>query len=346
MSQAATLASPKLNRPTIPAVPSNIEFEDNSPFGLQGLSRETIRILKPEFITRLAITLSLRGTRRQIRDMDFVNRVLSYDETMMDEYQVVHLIERSLWIQGHSDLVMTMTRNPSQIPGNPPPKGQEALARAYATHPQSTIWYGVPLFSDARNEEGLPIPVTAAEVRAEADRRIKAAQSHALNWGWMYRALMGVARFPSRCWRGVQLIAAQIEFAGRMMGEYWKRAREDARRRARAEIKAHLERVRYGCAYTQIPGHRTWLGQGIDTATLILEYEAAMAAYLAPIIGVGTAPLVVAKFAPLLFFPLTIVSCDPFLFVELPEEPGKLRHIGHWYWQTESKGRQKLHLHV
>jgi len=346
MSQAAILASPKLTRPAVSAAPSSIELEDSSPFGLQGLSRDTIRILKPEFITRLAITLSLRGTRRQIRDREFVNRVLSYDETMLDEYQVVHLIEKSLWIQGHSDLVMTMTRNPSQIPDNPPPKIKAALARAYATHPQSTIWYGVPLFSDAKNEEGLPIPVTAAEVRAEAERRIQAAQSHALNWGWMYRALMGAARVPYRCWQGVQMVGAQIQFVGRKIGEYRQRVREDIRRRARARYRAQLEHCRYGCSQTQIPEHRTWMGQGIDTAALIIEYEAAMAAYLAPIIGVGTAPLVVAKFAPLLFFPVTIVSCDPFLFVELPEEPGKLRHIGHWYWQTEPKGRQKLHLHV
>jgi hypothetical protein len=44
--------------------------------------------------------------------------------------------------------------------------------------------------------------------------------------------------------------------------------------------------------------------------------------------------------------PLTIVSADPFLFIELPDEPGKLRHLGHWYWQGPVQGNRKLHLHA
>ena len=63
-------------------------------------------------------------------------------------------------------------------------------------------------------------------------------------------------------------------------------------------------------------------------------------------VGATAAPLILIKFVPLLFIPLTVVSCDPFLFVELREEPGKLRHIGHWYWQKRDGGRDKLHLHV
>ncbi|HEY4262771.1 MAG TPA: hypothetical protein VGM98_21610 [Schlesneria sp.] len=91
------LASPELlKQPNRSVSPGTAEFEDDSPFGLQGLMRESVRILKPECVTRLAITLALRGTRRQIRDMNFVNRVLSYDPSWLDEYQVVHLIERSL----------------------------------------------------------------------------------------------------------------------------------------------------------------------------------------------------------------------------------------------------------
>jgi hypothetical protein len=43
---------------------------------------------------------------------------------------------------------------------------------------------------------------------------------------------------------------------------------------------------------------------------------------------------------------MTIVACDPFLFIELPDEPGKFRFLGHWYWQGPPKGKQKLHLHV
>jgi hypothetical protein len=343
LERPASSAAPGLD--SVAPAPGVGEFEDASPFGLQGLNREMLQILKPNCISRLAITLALRGTRGQIRDMDFVNRVLSYHPEWIDEYQVVHLIEKSLWIQGHSDLVMTLTRNPSQIPDNPPLKIRQALARANALHPQSTIWYGVPLFGDETNEEGLPIPVTASQVRAEALRRIQAAQQHALRWGWLYRAAMGAAQLPSRCWHLGRRVCGSIQQTAGRVGQYWKRARDDARRRARAEFKAQQEYFRKGCSQTEIPEHRTWLGRGIDTAGLILEFQVAFVGYVAPIVGTA-APLAIAKFAPLLFVPLTVVSVDPFLFVELPEEPGKLRHIGHWYWQSGDRGRKKLHMHV
>jgi hypothetical protein len=82
---------------------------------------------------------------------------------------------------------------------------------------------------------------------------------------------------------------------------------------------------------------------------VILEltaYQTSLAGAASPYLGMIAAPLAVAKFAPLIFVPLTVVACDPFLFVELPDEPGKLRHLGHWYWQTQPEGGQKLHLHA
>lgn len=333
-------------QPEFSAEPYNGELEDSSPFGLQGLMRETIRILKPDCITRLAITLAMRGTRKQIRDPQFVNRVLSYDESWVDEYQVVHLIEKSLWIQGHSDLVMTLTKNPTQIPDNPPAKILNALNRANTLHPQSNIWYCVPLFGEETTEDGLPIPVTADEVRAEAARRIKAAQQHALMWGWAYQAALGAIRFPARCCHYARIVGGLFAHTARAIVDYNRRVREDARRRARAQIVAQLEYYKMGCSQTEIPEHSTMLGRGLDTGAVILEYQASVAAYLAPLIGAGAAPLMIAKFAPLLFIPITVASMDPFLFVELPDEPGKLRHLGHWYWQNQSEGRKKLHLHV
>ncbi|MBS0206245.1 MAG: hypothetical protein JSS49_25405 [Planctomycetes bacterium] len=335
--------------PALASVPHSAEFEDQSPFGLQGLARQTLKIVKPNCIARLAITLALRGTSRQIRDLEFVSRELSFHPDWVDEYQVVHLIERSLWIQGQSDLVMTLIKNPTQIPDNPPLKIRQALARAYALHPQATIWYGVPLFGDETTSDGLPIPVTAPQVRAESLRRIRAAQQHALRWGWLYRAALGTARFPARCWRFAGRVWGGIQHAAGCVVQYWNRAREDSRRRTRAAIKARLEYLKMGYSQTEIPEHRTWLGHSLDAAGLALElmmYQSAIVGYAAPYVGAAAAPLAIAHFAPLLFVPLTIVATDPFLFVELPDEPGKLRHLGHWYWQTESRGRQKLHMHV
>ena len=354
MSQATIVESANqsyesLRHPQWSPIPDGMEFEDTSPFGLQGLARDTLQIIKPDCINRLAVRLALRATREQIQDPEYVNRVLSWHPDWVEEYQVVHLIERSLWIQGQSDLVMTMTQNPSQIPDNPPQKIRDALSKAYVLHPDSTIWYGVPLFSEAKNEDGLPIPVTAAEVRSEARRRIEAAQQHALRWGWLYRAALAAARVPSMCWHTGQSVGNRIRQTARGVSEYWNRCRQDARRRARAIIIAEQERCRFGCSHTEIPEHRTWLGQSLETACVILEltaYQASLAGAASPYLGMIAAPLAVAKFAPLIFVPLTVVACDPFLFVELPDEPGKLRHLGHWYWQTQPEGGQKLHLHA
>lgn len=329
------------------------EFEDSSPFGLQGLSRDELVILKPDCVNRLAIYLALRATPEQIQDDGYVTRVLKSHPDWTDEYQIVHLIERSLWIQGHSDLVMTMIRNPSQIPDNPPPRITEALMRAYTHHPDATIWYGVPLFGSEVNEEGLPIPVTADEVRAEAVRRLAAARSHALKWRWAYQAALTTARIPTAvCQLGLR-VRQRVENMCQGVADYWKRCRQDARRRARAMIKAEVERCRFGYSQIEIPAHRTLLGKSLETACVIIElmaYQASVAGTIVnaatPIMGVIGAPLDIDQFVPLLLVPLTVVSCDPFLFVELPDEPGKLRHIGHWYWQKQSQGEDRLHLHV
>ena len=88
------------------------EFEDRSPFGLQGLTRDVLRIVKPEFITQLAITLALKGTRAQIRDPEFVKRQLSYHPEWSDEYQVVHLIEDRKSIRLNSSHI-PLSRMPS-----------------------------------------------------------------------------------------------------------------------------------------------------------------------------------------------------------------------------------------
>jgi hypothetical protein len=330
-------------------VPDATAWDDGSPFGLQGLDRGTLQIIKPDCVSKLAITLALRATSEQIQDPEYVSRVLSWHPDWVDEYQVVHLIERSLWIQGHHDLVMTMTRNPSQIPDNPPEKITRALSRAYVLHPEATVWYGVPLFGMEKNDEGLPIPVTATEVRTEAQRRIEAARQHALNWGWLYRTALATTRVPTMCWHYGMLVRNRIQQAVGHVAEYWNRCRQDARQRARAIYMSEMERCRFGCSQTLIPEHRTWLGRSLETACVILElmaYQAAAAGSTSPLLGLVAAPLALAKFAPILFIPLTIVSVDPFLFIELPDEPGKLRHLGHWYWQNQGNGRQKLHLHA
>lgn len=347
MSQTMTFIPVK--QPEWSPVAETELWEDNSPFGLQGLARESLQILKPDCVNRLAVTLALRATRKQLHDPDYVNRVLSWHPNWVDEYQVVHLIERSLWIQGHSDLVMTMIRNPSQIPDNPPPKIMQALSKAYMLHPDAAIWYGVPLFGEETNAQGLPIPVTAAEVKAESQRRVEAARQHALRWGWMYRAALKAVRVPTACWAYAQACRDRCVNSVRRFSGYINKTREDARRRVRAMAMAESERCRFGYSFTEVPEHRTTLGRSMETACVILEimlYQASVAGYASPFLATLTTPLMIAKFAPIIFSPVPLMLMDPFLFVELSGEPGKLRHLGHWYWQKHEEGHETLHLHV
>lgn len=275
--------------------------------------------------------------------------ILGRNESWLDEYRVVHLIEKSLWINGRSDLVMTLLKNPSQIPDNPPREIHHALSRANALHPDATIWYGVPLFGDAVNEDGLPIPLTSAEVHAEAHRRIAAAQKQALRWRWLYRGLMGATRVPGMIGHASYTLGMRFYRAGQRMSAFYRQARRDAKKRAIAAMHAENERQRFGCSFTQMPEHSTWLGRwaafGVELGYMFQE----MLNYAAPVAGIAgmaSVPLTIAKIIPFFMVPMTIVAADPFLFVELPEEPGKLRHLGHWYWQTQDDGKQKLHLHT
>ncbi|QDT53424.1 hypothetical protein Pan44_14410 [Caulifigura coniformis] len=322
------------------------DLDDVSPFGLQGLRRDGLKLLKSECINRLAMRLVMWGDRKQIRDEAFAAEIIRQHRDWVDEYEVVHLIEKSLWINGQSDLVMTLTRNPSQIPDSPPPEILKALTRAHTLHPDATVWFGVPLFGEEQTPDGLPIPLTAQQVRDEHDRRIRAAQAHALNYGAVYRSALRAVGLPfvlghvaKRLWEGGKQSLARLK-------AYRERIRRDARRRQRARLMQELEYTRYGRCWTEVPEHSTLLGrsaeQGLNAAMFAGRHLVAPAA----VSSAATAGFAMAKLIPMLFMPMTIVAADPFLFVELPSEPRKLRHIGHWYWHGPTIGRQKLHLHV
>lgn len=350
MVQMAERPRVRNQRQEMPALVADFGLDDEaSPFGLQGLKRELMQLLKPECISRLAATLALRGTPQQIRDPQFVQSILDRNESWVDEYRVVHLIEKSLWINGRSDLVMTLLKNPSQIPDNPPREIHQALSRANTLHPDATIWYGVPLFSEDVNEDGLPIPLTSSEVHAEAQRRIAAAQKQALRWRWLYRGVLGATQLPRRIGHAFHTLGMRFYVAGQRMSEFYRRARLDAKKRAIAAMHAENERQRFGCSFTHMPEHSTWLGRWAAFGVEFGYMFQSMLNYAAPVAGVAgmaSVPLTIAKIIPLFMVPMTVVAADPFLFVELPEEPGKLRHLGHWYWQSQTDGQQKLHLHA
>lgn len=310
---------------------------DDSPFGIQGLARDSLKILKPGCINALAATLALRGTPEQIRDPQFVAKMLDRHEEWQNEFRVVHLIEKSLWIDGHSDLVMTMVKNPSRILDNPPREILDAMSLAISVHPQSTIWYGVPLFSDETNADGLPIPLTAAEVRAEATRRVQAAQQQAVRWQWIYRAVFKVCRTPMQLVRSLIQIRQRVHQSGQNVAKYWKRVRCDLRNRRRARILAQSEFYKTGRAVRITPIPSTLVGRVTARTADSIESLNEMVAYRVSLLE---------SVLPLPISPMTIMECDPFLFVELPHEPNRLRFLGHWYWQGQPRGEAKLHLHA
>lgn len=332
--------------------------EDASRFGLQGLTRHSLSILKPDCITPLGMRLALTGTPDQIRDEQFVARQLAAQPTWSDEYRIVHLIEKSLWIEGHSDLVMTLLKNPSQIPDNPPPSIMRALSRAYQEHPEATIWYGVPLFSDEKNADGLPIPMTAAQVAAESQQRLQTAIDFALRWRWAIRTGRAAANVPNQLWSGLRR-AAQIP--GNMTREFlraYRRALADSRARTKAFVQAELEKCRLGRSQTVVPDHTTSLGRfayAVTSSAAMIQSTIGNALpdnpdhYIFGSAAVGAFAQTAAAITSIAWVPTaaTVIACDPFLFLELPEEPGKLRYIGHWYWQDRGFGRRKkLHVHT
>ena len=274
------------------------------------------------------------------------------------EFRASCEIERSLWFEGRHDFVMQMTRNPSQIPDNPPAEIREALAKAYSLHPEATVWYGVPLFGEEKNANGLPVPLTASQVRDEAERRISVAQEHALRMGWFYRSLLRIHRLPQGFRQLVRRELLGIKaFWHKFVSEY-RQARQDAQRRSRAAAHAQLEYTRTGRSRTIIPEHTTRIGKmaaiaaaslvrmetGLDHSAVLTEEFLENHKYAA--VGIAVLPMMALQVLPLFLAPAAVIACDPFLFIELPDEPGKLRMIGHWYWQPQPNGRETLHVHV
>ncbi len=324
------------------------ELEDSSPFGLQGLKRKALRLIKPDCISKLAVALAMNGTRDEIRGEGLALGLLARHPEWRDEYEVVHLIEKSLWINGRSDLVMTLTPNPSQIPDSPPQQIVDALTRAYALHPEATVWYGVPLFGDQTTPDGLPIPLTAQEVRDEQDRRIQAARDQALKYRWAYRAAARAVRIPSTIGRFVRQAWMRGEACCQAVSDYQARARRDTRERARVRMINELEYTQCGRYCTPMPEHTTFVGRIREQANDVADIAAGRIGTPAGMttLAVPGVALTIQALIPLFYVPLTVATCDPFLFMELPDETGKLRHLGHWYWQTDAQGKKRLHVHV
>jgi hypothetical protein len=336
----------------IPPLVAGFDLEDASPYGLQGLSRGKLSVLKPDCVTSLAITLALQGSRKQIRDPGFVAEVLKQNPGWQQEFQIVHLIEKSLWIQGRSDLVMSMLKNPSFIPDNPPDTVTQTLINAYFKHSHATVWYGVPLFGEEKTPSGLPIPLSAQEVKSEAERRIKIAQQHALRWGWLYQSLAAGAAIPALILQGFVNTGTSISNKYTGLKQWIVRLRKNARRKQRRKLLNQFQYCRYGTEnfinpYQDMSDTDKFVLDAIE-ATSIAAMNAAgltgqLTLYTAPLGATGWG----VYFTYIsLYIPLTMIPIDPFLFIELKDEPGKLRHLAHWYWQEHANGKRTLHLHL
>jgi len=356
----ATVSQPDVRRNHARSLPlvAEMSFEDASPFGVQGLERDLLSILQPDAVKPFAVAMSLAGTKKDMQDPSFANRILSRHPHWVKEYRVVHLIEKSLWFDGRCDFVMEMMRNPSQIPDNPPREIRDALATAYTLHPDATVWYGVPVFGDERNSQGLPVPLTADQVRREASRRMASAIRHARRMGWFYRSLARARRMPQSIRQSIRRCCHCVQGVWQRLVSEYQQARKDSKRRRRAAAIAQFEYVRTGRKTTIIPEHTTRLGKlasiaatslgqigtNLDNASMKTEEFIENHRFAAA--GAAVLPFMALQVVPLFLAPAAVVACDPFLFIELPDEPGKLRMIGHWYWQPNADGNDKLHVHV
>jgi hypothetical protein len=344
-----TKAQPRERRRSAPPVVGHWDLEDSSPYGLQGLRRPGLSILKADRMSSLAALLATSSTAAQLRDAEYVTEWLQQHPEWCDHYAVVHLVDSTLWMAGQHDLVMTLLPNPSQVPDEPPEAVHRVLTDAYLRHPQSTIWYGVPLFGQGRTVDELPIPVTAEEVRTEAARLANAVRLQALRWRWAYRSAARLSAVPMWLRREWVKTTTRWKSAADVCVETVKQARRDARRRTRAMAVRELECCHRGVAWTALPQHRTWLGTFAARWSDRAEVAGRWAEASAPAAGLAAQALVlpglVASLLPSLAVPTGFVLCDPFLFLELPDEPGQLRLLAHWYWQPMPDGSRKLHLH-
>ncbi len=138
----------------------------------------------------------------------------------------------------------------------------------------------------------------------------------------------------------------------------FRQARKDAKNRARAKARADFEYFRTGKSTTVVPEHSTRMGQYASRAAqslLSMEQRLGRSAdfteeflerHSYSAVGLAILPMMALQVVPLFLAPAAVIACDPFLFIELPDEPGKLRMLGHWYWQQQADGSKKLHVHV
>jgi hypothetical protein len=208
------------------------------------------------------------------------------------------------------------------------------------------VWYAVPLFGDETTEDGLPIPLSAQEVREENRRRIRTAQSRAMKYGWLYKLALRAVGLPFAMKRLMSEFGRHMQAEVAYTREWFRQMRRDSQRRRWARALQEMEYMRYGRIKTQIPEPTTLVGRAAARALSAAEIAHQKMSAHGTLMGVSSATLAMSQIIPMIFVPMTVSSFDPFLFVELPDEPGKLRHIGHWYWQGPVSGDRKLHLHV
>jgi hypothetical protein len=185
-----------------------------------------------------------------------------------------------------------------------------------------------------------------------------AAQKHAEGLGWFYRMLLRINRMPQTCRQAVHVEVLKIKSLWQRTVTEYRMARKDAQGRARAQARADFEYYRTGKSTTVVPEHSTRMGQYASRAAqslLKMEHrlgrsadftEEFMERHSYAAVGLAILPMMALQVVPLFLAPAAVIACDPFLFIELPDEPGKLRMLGHWYWQQQADGSKKLHVHV
>ena len=292
--------------------------DDESNFGAFGRLRQTIAVLKPDAITMLAAYWATGG-RTALNGNDIFGKAKTEHPGWFDTLNVIEAFDRSLMLPA-TRLVMSMVRDPHQIPDSPPPAAMQRFLQGIQQHPDATIWYAEPVFALNPTPDSLPVPVSDEAFLRESGDRVLQAQRFKNAFGWFYR---GHAK------AGQLLLRLEKYFHDRKLQR--ERLRAEA---ARESAEAKMQSLTTG----RIVGRRSANQELAEIRELEARYEQVAREF---------PELELMGYRALTPVRMQMFRFDPLLFLELPGEQKLLRLVAHWFWQTQGAGQpRKLHLHL
>ena len=318
---SATLAARRQSA-TTPVRPSVVRTQivplvDACPFQPYAKLGRNVHALKPSGIEAMADWWAATDLPTP---NDAFAAALQAHPQWFDSYTLISAFDRSLMLPGHQNLVMHLVEDPTQIPDRPPTSIIERLLVAERMYPTAKIYYAEPVFAVSSDPSKLPVPMTENAFLCEAGQRILKAQALAKRWAWYYWAVRCAKALDSKY-------------------DAWCKSHEIAR------IKAEMEGIeRLTKDVSEITArHGEGMGRTITPPEMmrLMEFERRLLVRRLK----SSTPDTVLSLSMEAQLDIIMRRIDPLLLLELPEEPGKLRLIGHWFWH-KTNGKECLHLHL